>query len=162
MPVLVNAFGSEARMAAALGVERLDELGERVAKLLDLRMPGTFAEQAAQARHPDRRRQGAAPRLRRSAPCQEIVETAAPSLAGLPILQCWPGDGGRYITLPVVFTRDPAHRRAQRRHVPPAGLRRSARSACTGRRTRAAPSTQHRADDAAACRWPSRSAAIPP
>jgi len=42
-----------------------------------------------------------------TAPCQEIVETAAPSLAGLPILQCWPGDGGRYITLPAVFTRDP-------------------------------------------------------
>jgi len=44
MPVLVNAFGSEARMAAALEVERLDELGERVAKLLDARLPGTFGE----------------------------------------------------------------------------------------------------------------------
>jgi 4-hydroxy-3-polyprenylbenzoate decarboxylase len=42
-----------------------------------------------------------------AAPCQEVVETAAPSLAGLPILTCWPGDGGRYITLPAVFTRDP-------------------------------------------------------
>ena len=43
MPVLVNAFGAEDRMAPALGVERLDELGERIAKLLDLKMPGTFA-----------------------------------------------------------------------------------------------------------------------
>jgi len=106
MPVLVNAFGAEDRMALALGVERLDELGERVAKLLDARLPGTFTERL--------RKLGtlidvarAAPRRVETAPCQEIVETAAPSLAGLPILQCWPGDGGRYITLPGVFTRDP-------------------------------------------------------
>ena len=106
MPVLVNAFGSEERMAWALGIERLDELGERLAKLLDLRVPGTFAERI--------RKLGslidvarAAPRKVADAPCQEVVETADPSVAGLPILQCWPGDGGRYITLPAVFTRDP-------------------------------------------------------
>jgi 4-hydroxy-3-polyprenylbenzoate decarboxylase len=106
VPVLVNAFGSPERMALALGVARLDELGERVARLLDARMPGTFAERL--------RRLGtlidvarAAPRSVTSAPCQEVVETAAPSLAFLPILTCWPGDGGRYVTLPAVFTRDP-------------------------------------------------------
>ncbi|HEU5196313.1 MAG TPA: UbiD family decarboxylase domain-containing protein, partial [Methylomirabilota bacterium] len=107
MPVLVNAFGSHDRMALALGVERLDELGERVAKLVDARIPGGFADKL--------RKVGtlidvarAAPRTVTQAPCQEIVETEQPSLAGLPILQCWPGDGGRYITLPAVFTRDPA------------------------------------------------------
>jgi 4-hydroxy-3-polyprenylbenzoate decarboxylase len=105
-PVLVNAFGSAQRMAWALGIERLDELGERLAKLLDLRVPGTFAERI--------RKLGtlidvarAAPRTVSEAPCQEVVETANPSLDGLPILRCWPGDGGRYITLPAVFTRDP-------------------------------------------------------
>jgi 4-hydroxy-3-polyprenylbenzoate decarboxylase len=106
MPVLVNAFGSEDRMANALGVERLDELGERIAKLLDLRMPGSYLDKL--------RKLGtlldvvkAAPRRIGQAPCQEIVETASPSVAGLPALRCWPGDGGRYITLPAVFTRDP-------------------------------------------------------
>jgi len=106
MPVLVNAFGSEQRIALALGVDRLDELGERVAKLLDARMPGSFGERL--------RKLGtlidvarAAPRRVDTAPCQEVVETAAPSLAEFPILRCWPGDGGRYITLPAVFTRDP-------------------------------------------------------
>jgi 4-hydroxy-3-polyprenylbenzoate decarboxylase len=106
MPVLVNAFGAPDRMAWALGVERLDELGERVARLLDLRVPGTFMERL--------KKLGtlfdvakAAPRRVAQAPCQEIVETAAPSLAGLPILKCWPQDGGRYVTLPGVFTRDP-------------------------------------------------------
>jgi 4-hydroxy-3-polyprenylbenzoate decarboxylase len=105
-PVLINAFGAADRMAWALGVERLDELGERMAKLLDLRLPGTFAERLAKL--------GtlidvvkAAPRRVDTAPCQELVETAAPSLATIPILQCWPGDAGRFITLPCVFSRDP-------------------------------------------------------
>jgi 4-hydroxy-3-polyprenylbenzoate decarboxylase len=106
MPVLVNAFGSADRMATAFGVTRLDELGERAAKLLDLKLPGTFAERLAKL--------GtlfdlvkAGPRRVTQAPCQEIVETRAPSLAALPALRCWPLDGGRYITLPAVFTRDP-------------------------------------------------------
>jgi 4-hydroxy-3-polyprenylbenzoate decarboxylase len=106
VPVLINAFGSAERMAWALGVERLDELGERVAKLIDVRLPGTFAERLSKL--------GtlidvvkAAPRRVEGGPCQEVVETASPSLAGLPILTCWPEDAGRYITLPSVFTRDP-------------------------------------------------------
>jgi 4-hydroxy-3-polyprenylbenzoate decarboxylase len=105
-PLLINAFGSEDRMAAALGVDRLDDLGARIAKLLDLKMPGSFLDKM--------RKLGtlldvakAAPRRVSAAPCQELVETSNPSLAALPILKCWPGDGGRYITLPGVFTRDP-------------------------------------------------------
>jgi 4-hydroxy-3-polyprenylbenzoate decarboxylase len=96
-------------MAWALGVDDLDDLGTRVAGLLDLRMPGTFAEKL--------RKLGtlvelakAGPRRVTSAPCQEVVETDAPSLAALPVLTCWPGDAGRYITLPMVFTRDPVTR----------------------------------------------------
>jgi 4-hydroxy-3-polyprenylbenzoate decarboxylase len=106
MPVLINAFGTEERMAWALGVERLDDLGARVRGLLDLRMPGSLL---------DKLRKGlelldvarAGPRTVRSAPCQEVVETAHPSLAGLPVLWCWPGDAGYYITFPLVITRDP-------------------------------------------------------
>jgi 4-hydroxy-3-polyprenylbenzoate decarboxylase len=106
MPVLINTFGSPQRMAAALGVERLDELSARVAKLLDLRMPGTLFDKF--------RKLGdlfdlakAGPKRVRSAPCQEVVVTEGASLATLPVLTCWPGDAGRYITLPMVFTRDP-------------------------------------------------------
>ncbi len=106
MPVLINAFGSAQRMAWALGVGQLGELSDRVAKLLDLRMPGTWGEKL--------RRLGtlidlakAGPRHVRAAPCQEVAETEHPSLGSLPILTCWPGDAGRYITLPCVFTRDP-------------------------------------------------------
>jgi len=106
IPVLINAFGAPDRMAAALGVERLDDLSQRVAKLLDLRMPGSLLDKL--------RKLGdlfdlakAGPKHVRSAPCQEVVETDHPSLAVLPIIQCWPGDAGRYITLPMVLTRDP-------------------------------------------------------
>src|SRR5207249_3122001 len=49
----------------------------------------------------------AGPRRVTDAPCQEVVETERASLASLPVLRCWPKDGGRYITLPCVFTRDP-------------------------------------------------------
>src|SRR5207247_10753755 len=50
MPVVINAFGSAERMAWALGVGRLDDLGERVAKLLDLTLPGTVAERSRKPR----------------------------------------------------------------------------------------------------------------
>ncbi len=106
MPVLINAFGSSERMACALGVERLDELGERLARLLDLKMPGTFAEKLKKlGSFIDIAKAG--PRRVSTGPCQEVVETARPSLADIPALRCWPDDGGRYITLPGVFTRDP-------------------------------------------------------
>jgi 4-hydroxy-3-polyprenylbenzoate decarboxylase len=105
-PVLVNAFGAADRVAMALGVGHLNELGERVAKLLDVKLPGTFVERL--------RKLGtlfdlvkAGPRRVTDAPCQEVVETERPSLASLPVPRCWPKDGGRYITLPCVFTRDP-------------------------------------------------------
>ena len=107
MPVLINAFGSPERMAWALGVERLDELGERRrASSSTSSMPGTFAEKLAQARHADRPRQGRATAREHGALPGGRRDGA--TLAGrLPALQCWPGDGGRYITLPGVFTRDP-------------------------------------------------------
>jgi 4-hydroxy-3-polyprenylbenzoate decarboxylase len=106
MPVLINTFGSAERMAWALGVERLDELGGRMARLLDPRLPGTFTQRL--------QRLGtllevvrAGPRRVDAAPCQEVVETRRPSVAEIPVLRCWPGDAGRFITLPCVFTRDP-------------------------------------------------------
>jgi len=106
MPLLINTFGTEERMAWALGVERLDELGEKVRHLLDLKVPGSLLEKL---------RKGlellevarAGPKTVRSGPCQEVVETAAPSVADIPALWCWPKDAGYYITFPLVITRDP-------------------------------------------------------
>ena len=106
IPVLINAFGSAHRMALALGVEDLTELSARVAKLLDLRIPGTFFEKLKKLGDLFSLSK-AGPRHVSSGPCQEVVETRTPSLKTLPILQCWPKDAGAYITLPLVFTKDP-------------------------------------------------------
>jgi 4-hydroxy-3-polyprenylbenzoate decarboxylase len=105
-PVLINAFGSRDRMAAALGVEHLNELSARVAKLLDMRMPGSLVDKWKKLGDLfDVAKAG--PKRVRSAPCQEVVEADRPSLGTLPVLRCWPGDAGRFITLPMVFTKDP-------------------------------------------------------
>ena len=106
IPLLINAFGTEERMAWALGVERLDELADRVRQLLDLRMPGSLLEKLRKGLELlDVARAG--PKLVKRGPCQEVVETAAPSVAEIPALRCWPGDAGHYITFPLVISRDP-------------------------------------------------------
>ena len=109
IPVLINIFGTEQRMAWALGVERLDELGERVRKLLGLVRgppPGfldklrTLGDLLKMARYQ--------PKIVARAPCQEVVLTGEEvDLDRFPIPKCWPEDGGRYITFPLVISRDP-------------------------------------------------------
>ncbi|MHB1004842.1 MAG: menaquinone biosynthesis decarboxylase [Chloroflexota bacterium] len=109
VPVLINMFGTEARTAAALGVERLDELGERIGKYIGMAMGplpssmvdklktlGLLAEFSSFA-----------PKTIDSPPCQEVV-LDPPTLAPFPVLKCWPGDGGPFVTLPLVVTRDPS------------------------------------------------------
>ncbi len=109
MPVAINLFGSRERMALALGVEDLDEPGQRLGALLDLRLPQGL--RGALSRGQDLlealRSIGLRPAKVRRAPVQEVVESDQPTLERLPILQCWPKDGGRFITLPQVITRDP-------------------------------------------------------
>ena len=109
IPVLINIFASERRMAWALGVERLEDLVERFQGLLGL-MHGppegllNKLRTLGQLVHVG----SFQPKTVRRAPCQEvIVEGEAVDLFQLPIIKCWPLDGGRYITLPLVITRDP-------------------------------------------------------
>ncbi len=109
IPVLINIFASERRMAWALGVERLEDLVERFQGLLGL-MHGppegllNKLRTLGQLVHVG----SFQPKTVRRAPCQEvIVEGEAVDLFQLPIIRCWPLDGGRYITLPLVITRDP-------------------------------------------------------
>ncbi|NUN53500.1 MAG: menaquinone biosynthesis decarboxylase [Planctomycetaceae bacterium] len=106
-PVLINALGSERRMGMALGVERLADLEERAAEVIGLleRRPQGIMDKLALL-----------PKLKslsevfpeevRSGPCQEVVEKEV-DLGRLPILRCWPQDAGRFITMPMVFSRDP-------------------------------------------------------
>jgi 4-hydroxy-3-polyprenylbenzoate decarboxylase len=105
-PLLINTFGTEQRTAWALGVERLDELGQNVAHLLNLKMPGSLVEKLKKGLELlEVARTG--PKVVSHGPCQELVETADPTLREIPALWCWPQDAGYYITFPLVITRDP-------------------------------------------------------
>jgi len=110
IPVLINAFGSPRRMAWALGVEDLNELTTRLASLLKPELPhglGPLFDKAGEL-WAALRSVGLGPKMARHAAAQEVVLTGADAtLDRLPILRCWPQDGGRYITLPTVITRDP-------------------------------------------------------
>jgi 4-hydroxy-3-polyprenylbenzoate decarboxylase len=109
MPVLINAFGSERRMALALGVERLEDLRHNLARLIDMKLPQGLGASIGRAMEmfDALRAVGLKPNRVRSGPCQEVIQTTDASLNDLPILKCWPDDGGRYITLMQVITRDP-------------------------------------------------------
>jgi len=109
MPVLINAFGSERRIALALGVELLEELREKLEKLIDMRFPDGLGATVGRATDmiSALRAVGLKPSKVKNGACQEIVHIEDASLNSLPVLQCWPDDGGRYITLMQVITRDP-------------------------------------------------------
>jgi len=101
-PVLTNLFGSLDRTASALGADDLEALARRLERDLAA-APGESAGQRLRAlvRSP-----AWEPCVIETPPCREIVRDA-PDLCLLPALQSWPGDGGRYLTLPLVFTADP-------------------------------------------------------
>src|SRR5262249_17283554 len=105
LPVAINVYGSEQRMAWALGAESIDEVVERIEDLIRTAPPDSFADKR---RMLPKLKQMAdwMPRGVKNAPCQdETVEPA--SLAHLPILTCWPQDGGPFITLGAVITKHP-------------------------------------------------------
>jgi 4-hydroxy-3-polyprenylbenzoate decarboxylase len=107
-PVGINLFGSMRRMAMALGVERLDDHGDRITQLLDLKVPeGLLAKLAMLPRLMEVAK--FPPRMRGSgAASQKVVWRGDDvDLGKLPIITCWPEDGGPYITFPMVITRDP-------------------------------------------------------
>jgi 4-hydroxy-3-polyprenylbenzoate decarboxylase len=107
IPVLINAMGSPKRMALALGVNSLDEIAHEIENLLRMEVPNGIMDKLRLIPKYGRLA-GFMPKLVSVGACQEIVLTNDDaSLDALPILQCWPGDGGRFITLPMVFTKDP-------------------------------------------------------
>jgi 4-hydroxy-3-polyprenylbenzoate decarboxylase len=106
VPVLINQFGSERRMQMALGVDSLDEIAERIRQLLNMKSPEGFLEKLKML--PMLADMGKFfPKTVPTGPCKEVIKKENFSLLDFPILQCWPQDGGRFITLPCVITRDP-------------------------------------------------------
>jgi 4-hydroxy-3-polyprenylbenzoate decarboxylase len=99
----MNLFGSMERVRAAIGREPA-EIGKELMGAFQRVNPPSLRG-LWESRDVIRRAISSRPRNVRSAPCQEIVET--PNLSGLPILKCWPGDAGRFITYGMVLTHHP-------------------------------------------------------
>src|SRR5881398_1014556 len=109
-PLAINAMGSRKRVALAFGVHDVADLAQEIQLILkakpptDLREGWSLLRQGIHLLH-------ARPKRVKEAPCQEIVHRIGNegdfSLRDLPILKCWPKDGGRFITLANVHTRDP-------------------------------------------------------
>ena len=108
-PVAINLMGTHQRTAWALGVENIDDLTSRVRKLLGLAQgppSGLMGKVRALGDLVSVAR--AQPKIVRHAPCQDVVVKGEDvDLNILPALKCWPDDAGRYITLPLVVSRDP-------------------------------------------------------
>src|SRR2546429_8932730 len=115
-PVAINTMGSRRRMALALQVSDIADIAQEIQLILkakpptDLREGWSLLKQGMNLLH-------ARPKHSKEGACQEVVhrfdtgywipETGKFSLSDLPILKCWPNDGGRFITLPNVHTRAP-------------------------------------------------------
>ena len=106
IPVVTNLLGTERRMNLALEVESLEEIASRVRSFIDVQSPQGLLEKVKML--PKLAELGSFfPKSVRSGECQEVVRTENFSLDEFPILQCWPQDGGRYITWPMVITKNP-------------------------------------------------------
>lgn len=104
--LLINQFGSERRMQMALEVDSLDEIAGRIRELLNMKSPEGFLEKLKML--PMLAEMGKFfPKTLSTGPCKEVIKREKFSLLDFPILKCWPQDGGRFITLPCVITRDP-------------------------------------------------------
>ncbi len=111
-PVLINSLGSYKRMALALQVENVDQIASQIAYLLKAKPPQTLMQAWELLRN------GfdvihTRPQHVTSGPCKDVIHRLdgdAPSkfdLDSIPVLKCWPHDGGPFVTLPTVYTRDP-------------------------------------------------------
>ncbi len=105
-PVLINAYASMKRMGIALGVANFDEVADRITGFLEMQKPETLFDKLKML--PKLGEVAAMfPKIVGSGPCKEVVQRGGFSLRDLPVLHCWPGDGGPFITLPMVFSKNP-------------------------------------------------------
>ena len=106
VPVLINAFASMKRMELALGVDSVEDVAERITEYLQMRPPDGMMGKLKML--PKLAEIGAAfPKIVNSGPCKEVIRHDNFSLRELPVLHCWPLDGGPFVTLPMVFSRNP-------------------------------------------------------
>ncbi|MBI3485145.1 MAG: menaquinone biosynthesis decarboxylase, partial [Acidobacteria bacterium] len=106
IPLLINMLGSERRMNLALEVEKLSDVADRINSYLALQSPQGLMDKLKML--PKLAEIGAFfPKTVKSGPCKEVIRKDNFSLHELPVLKCWPQDGGRFITWPLVITKNP-------------------------------------------------------
>jgi 4-hydroxy-3-polyprenylbenzoate decarboxylase len=106
IPVLINAFASKRKMEIALEVDSVDEIAARISEYLEMRMPQGLIGKLKML--PKLAEMGSFfPKVVSDGACKEVIRKDGFSLDEFPILHCWPEDGGRFVTLPMVFSRNP-------------------------------------------------------
>jgi 4-hydroxy-3-polyprenylbenzoate decarboxylase len=107
-PVLMNAYGSEKRMCMALGVERLDDVAKQIEELFKL-LASPKEGIIDKLRLLPKLNQFASwmPKIKSGkGECQQVIMDP-PDITKLPVITCWPKDGGPFVTLPIIHTKDP-------------------------------------------------------
>lgn len=106
VPVFINGFAGTRKMEIALEVSSVEEIARRISEYLEMRMPEGLMGKLKML--PKLAEMGSFfPKTVSGGPCKEVIRHDGFSLADYPILKCWPQDGGRFITLPLVFTTNP-------------------------------------------------------
>jgi 4-hydroxy-3-polyprenylbenzoate decarboxylase len=106
IPVLINAFASMRRMEIALQVGSVDDVAARISEFLETRVPQGLINKLKML--PKLAEVGSFfPKIVATGPCKEVIQHDGFSLRDLPVLHCWPLDGGPFITLPMVFSKNP-------------------------------------------------------
>jgi 4-hydroxy-3-polyprenylbenzoate decarboxylase len=105
-PILINAFASDRRMEIALEVDNVQQLADRITEFLEMKMPTGLMDKLKML--PKLAELGAFfPKIVSDGPCKEVIKKDNFSLKDIPVLTCWPDDGGPFITLPMVFSKNP-------------------------------------------------------
>lgn len=106
VPLLINAYASMKRMELALEVGSVQEIAGRIVEYLEMKMPQGLIGKLRML--PKLAEMGAFfPKSVSGGACKEVIRHDGFSLFEYPVLHCWPQDGGRFITLPMVFSRNP-------------------------------------------------------
>jgi 4-hydroxy-3-polyprenylbenzoate decarboxylase len=108
--VLMNQFGSQRRMEMALETKSLDDIAGRIQTLLEMKSPeGMLGKLKMLPTLAEAGKYFPKTVPARQAACKQVIHRENFSVLDFPVLQCWPMDGGRFITLPLVITQDPRH-----------------------------------------------------
>ena len=104
IPLLINAFGSKKRMALALGVSDIEDVAREIQSLVETEIPSGLVDKIKLASKAVKLA-SFTPETVKDGACREVIIKNNPAFGLLPVMKCWPDDGGKYITLPQVFTR---------------------------------------------------------